>query len=226
MSTRVGGSMLAKALQGMVICGLIVSVVGLLRPAALALPELWFVAAFGVLANAFQPRYRAFEGSRTPQDQGTARQILWTVLLTQVLAVVELMLRFRASWPLDWLTWFAGLAMIAGLALRSWAVMTLGRWFTWNVAVQVGQPLIRRGPYRFMRHPSYTGAWCLFVASCLLLHSYVSALIAAICLLLAFSRRIRHEERLMLATFPGYETYMKTTGALFPRLPIGRFRGR
>ena len=62
------------------------------------------------------------------------------------------------------------------------------------------------------------GAWLVFAGSCLLLRSYVAAFIASISLLSAFLRRIRHEEMLMLATFPEYQAYRENTGALIPRI--------
>jgi protein-S-isoprenylcysteine O-methyltransferase len=83
---------------------------------------------------------------------------------------------------------------------------------------QPGQVLVTHGPYRLIRHPSYTGAWLMFVGSCMLLQSTMAALVAAILLLTAFYRRIRHEESLMLATFPEYEAYKRSTGSLLPRI--------
>ena len=90
--------------------------------------------------------------------------------------------------------------------------------FTWNVAVQAGQQVVSRGPYRLIRHPSYTGALITFVASCVLLRSWVVATLAASALTAAFLRRIRSEEALLLKTLPGYDTYMSRTGRLLPRL--------
>jgi protein-S-isoprenylcysteine O-methyltransferase len=106
--------------------------------------------------------------------------------------------------------------MIGGLALRTWAVVLLGPWFTWNVTVQTGQQVVSRGPYRFIRHPSYTGALITFVASCVLLRSLVVALLAAFTLVLAFRRRIRYEEALLVKTLPGYQAYLSRTGKLIP----------
>jgi protein-S-isoprenylcysteine O-methyltransferase len=166
----------------------------------------------------FQPSYQPFESSRTPEDRGTARQILWTVYVTQILAVTELVYRRRVSLPLNWVTTITAIMIAFGLILRIWAVVSLGRWFTWNVTVQPGQVLVTHGPYRVIRHPGYIGAWLVFVGSCVLLRSYVAALVASLLLLMAFLRRIRHEESLMLATFPEYETYKGTTGSLIPRV--------
>jgi len=218
MRMRALGEPTAKIIQASLICGLILAVLGLVWPAALNLPQLWFVVFVSVLANVFQPSYQPFESSRTPEDRGTARQILWTVYVTQILAVTELVYRRRVSLPLNWVTTISAIMIAFGLILRIWAVVSLGRWFTWNVTVQPGQVLVTNGPYRVIRHPGYIGAWLVFVGSCVLLRSYVAALVASMLLLMAFLRRIRHEESLMLATFPEYEAYKETTGSLVPRI--------
>jgi len=209
---------LKKALQALGIWVLVILIVATTWPPALHLPQLWMVASVGILANILQPAYRPFEGSRTPEDRGTAAQILWTVYLRQAAALLELVWRRRVALPLDLATWAAFSAMIGGLALRTWAVVLLGPWFTWNVTVQAGQQLVSRGPYRFIRHPSYTGALITFVASCVLLRSWVVALLAAFTLVLAFRRRIRYEEALLVKTLPGYQAYMSCTDKLLPRI--------
>jgi protein-S-isoprenylcysteine O-methyltransferase len=140
------------------------------------------------------------------------------VYLTQAAALLELVWRRRIALPLDLTTWAAFSAMIAGLALRTWAVALLGPWFTWNVTVQSGQKLVCHGPYRFIRHPSYTGALSTFVASCVLLRSWVVAVLAAFALTIAFSRRIRYEEALLVKTLAGYDAYVSRTGGLLPRI--------
>jgi protein-S-isoprenylcysteine O-methyltransferase len=209
---------LGKALQAVGIWIPVLLLLSAAWPPALLLPQIWMVAGVSVLANALQPAYRPFEGSRTPEDRGTAAQILWTVYLTQGAALVELVWRRRVGLPLDPTAWAACGAMIAGLALRTWAVVSLGPWFTWNVAVQAGQTLVTHGPYRVIRHPSYTGALITFVASCILLRSWIAALLAAVGLTLAFVRRIGYEETLLVRTLPGYAAYTSGTGGLLPRI--------
>jgi len=211
-------SMLRKALQASGIWALVLLILAEVWPPALHLPQLWMVVIVSILANILQPAYKPFEGSRTPEDRGTAAQILWTVYLTQTAALVELVLRRRITLPLDLTTWTAFAAMVGGLALRTWAVALLGQWFTWNVAVQAGQQVVSRGPYRFIRHPSYTGALITFVASCVLLRSWVVATLAVIALTAAFLRRIRCEEALLAKSLPGYDAYIARTGRLFPRV--------
>ena len=134
-------------------------------PAALRLPALWAVVALGVLANALQPSYRLRDAARTPVDRGTFHQIMLTVYGTQAAALVELVLRRPPALPFDALGVGALLAMGAGLGLRTWAVATLGGWFTLQVGVKPAQRLVQAGPYRLIRHPSYTGAFVALIAS-------------------------------------------------------------
>lgn len=209
-------STLRKALQAFGIWTVVLVFVAEISPPALHLPQLWMVVSVSILANMLQPAYSPFEGSRTPEDRGTAAQILWTVYLTQSAALLELLSRRRIALPLDVTSWMALSVMIGGLALRTWAVVLLGPWFTWNVTVQTGQQLVSRGPYRLIRHPSYTGALITFVASCVLLHSWVAAVMAAFTLALAFARRIRYEETLLVKALPGYQAYMSRTAKLVP----------
>lgn len=221
-----------RAGQALLLWGAVGGPVLLWWPGALRLPALWAVIVLGVLANAFQPSYRFRDASGSPDDRGTFRQIMLTVYGSQAAALVELVLHRPARLPLDALGWSACLAMGAGLALRTWAVATLGGWFTLRVGVRPAQRLVQEGPYRLIRHPSYAGALLAFGASPILLRAWVAAALGAVALFVAFRRRIRHEERVLAAGLPGYRAYMAGTGALFPRLgparrlTLGRHGGR
>jgi protein-S-isoprenylcysteine O-methyltransferase len=141
------------------------------------------------------------------------------VYLTQLGAVVEAVYVRKGAFGFDAVVAVALAAMVAGLLLRSWAVIVLGRYFTWHVTVQDGQSVIRHGPYRMIRHPSYTGAFLTYVAAPLFLHAWLAAAVAAIALPAAFLRRIRHEEALLVDTFGDeYRRYQREVGALVPRV--------
>jgi protein-S-isoprenylcysteine O-methyltransferase Ste14 len=62
-------------------------------------------------------------------------------------------------WP-GGLVWpvVAGLVLIAaGIGLRAWSIATLGRFFQYWIKIQPGHRVVTGGPYRYVRHPSYTG---------------------------------------------------------------------
>ena len=52
---------------------------------------------------------------------------------------------------------------VAGLILRWWAIIMLGRFFTVDVTIEKDHELVERGPFRIVRHPSYTGVLLAFV---------------------------------------------------------------
>ena len=54
--------------------------------------------------------------------------------------------------PLSWF-WFG--TFLAMQLLRLWVVASLGRYWTTRIITLPGAPLVRRGPYRFLRHPNY-----------------------------------------------------------------------
>ena len=95
----------------------------------------------------------------------------------------------------------AGMAvLLGGLVLRGWSIKTLGGYFTGRVMVSVGQPVITAGPYRLLRHPSYTGLLLACAGAGLASANWVA--VAAMVLLPAAAVlcRIHAEENALLAT--------------------------
>ena len=119
-----------------------------------------------------------------------------------------------ARWPL----FVLGLAlMCAGIALRQWAVVLLGRFFTVDVRVHAEQTVVERGPYRWLRHPSYTGMIVTFVGIGLALGNW--AALACIVLLptAGLVVRIRAEERALLEGIgEPYRRFSATRARLIP----------
>lgn len=66
--------------------------------------------------------------------------------------LLALWLLVPASQPVDW--WLLGAFGLAQLG-RLWVLASLGRWWTTRVITLPGAPLVRRGPYRYLRHPNY-----------------------------------------------------------------------
>ena len=117
-------------------------------------------------------------------------------------------------WPL----FVSGLAlMAAGIFIRQWAIFVLGRFFTPDVRVQPGQTVIDRGPYRWVRHPSYTGMILVFVGIGLALTSWASLAMLAVVPTAALVVRIHAEERALLAAMgEEYGRFAATRAHLLP----------
>lgn len=188
------------------------------NPAALRYPQLWILVAFGVALSVCQPAYKPMDGEAPERDRGTAAQIVWSVYLTQLIGVIEAVhFRFPESFRWDAIATAALFAMAAGLFLRIWAVFTLGRYFTWFITVYEDHKVIRNGPFRFIRHPSYCGALILFVATLVFIHAWISVVLSAVFQLFAYVRRIRYEERLMIERLgESYVKYRREVKALVP----------
>ena len=125
------------------------------RPEALRHPQLWILVAVAVAISIFQPAYKPVDKSAPPHDRHTASQIVWSVYLTQLVGIIEaIYFRYPDSFRWDVVTTLSLVAMVAGLGLRIWAVLTLGRFFTWFITVYDDHQVIRSGPFRFIRHPA------------------------------------------------------------------------
>jgi protein-S-isoprenylcysteine O-methyltransferase Ste14 len=110
------------------------------------------------------------------------------------------------------------LLMIAGLAFRYYSIRVLGASFTVDVGTRPSQEVVESGPYRWVRHPSYTGALLTVLGvlvCCLNVASFAAIVLAAA----GYANRIRVEER-ALATDLGtpYREYMRRTKRLIPFL--------
>jgi protein-S-isoprenylcysteine O-methyltransferase Ste14 len=110
-----------------------------------------------------------------------------------------------------------GLAVLAvGVALRFYAVIVLGRFFTLVVMTRSDQHVVDAGPYRWIRHPSYTG-FLLALAGVMLTYSNWLALIGMLPVLAGFLYRIRVEERVLSDELgDSYRSYMRRTKRLVP----------
>ena len=162
-------------------------------------------------------RRRSGDPTRT-RDRGTLRLLMVVISVSLVLSVRLAQHddgRLAASDAR--LLWTGMALMVAGLVLRWWAVHTLAQFFTVDIAIQPGQELIRRGPYRWLRHPSYTGALLTVFGFGIALGQLAAALVAIVPITAAFLWRIRVEERMLADAFPdAYPAYARETKRLIP----------
>ncbi len=102
-----------------------------------------------------------------------------------------------------------------GIAFAVWARRHLGRNWSGRPAIKIDHELVTSGPYRFVRHPIYTGVLLALFGSGLANGPIVMILFVIFALI--FSWRIRIEESYMMKLFPDqYPAYRGRTKALIP----------
>jgi protein-S-isoprenylcysteine O-methyltransferase Ste14 len=113
--------------------------------------------------------------------------------------------------------------LVLGLAFAIWARVRLGSNWSGTVELKRDHELVRGGPYRFVRHPIYTGILIGFVGSAIARDEWraVAALPLAV---LALWRKLSVEERWMLERFgDAYRRFQAEVPALIPN-PFRRAR--
>ena len=116
-----------------------------------------------------------------------------------------------------WLPWIGLGVMASGIALRFRSIAALGEFHTPNVAIRAQHRLIERGPYRYVRHPSYLGALIGFDGFGLALGDWRSFALFLLVMPLPYLFRIREEEAVLAAAFgEPYRAYQRRTKRLIP----------
>ena len=186
----------------------------------MSLETLWIVLywAWIALEVAIAVGTRARRAKANVQDQGTL-VLLWVVIILSLTASGWMRHLKLADMHIGelWLRPASVALLAAGLAVRITAILTLGKWFTANVATHAAQTIHRRGLYRVVRHPSYLGMEIIFLAIGLHTNDWACLAAAFIPPTLAVVYRIRVEEAVLLSAFgEEYADYMRTTKRLIP----------
>jgi protein-S-isoprenylcysteine O-methyltransferase Ste14 len=113
---------------------------------------------------------------------------------------------------------YTGLCLFAsGVAIRTWAFLYLGKFFSVFLTIQEGHRLVTENIYSYVRHPSYTGLLIRSLGAALIFRSIIG-LFAWLVLLLFLIKRMNYEERVLESEFgaewKGYKT--RTPSRLVP----------
>jgi protein-S-isoprenylcysteine O-methyltransferase Ste14 len=171
-------------------------------------------------------RDRITRRGSTGRDGATRRTIMLMIVpailaatAASYLVPAHRPLRLPGSGSVPWPV-AAGLAVMwLGLIVRTWAIVVLGRSFRTTVEIDADQPVVERGPYRWVRHPAYTGVLLLAAGYGLAMGSWLSLLITVTVPAVAMLRRIGVEETALVETLGRpYEIYRTHTKLLVPGL--------
>lgn len=159
---------------------------------------------------------QSFEKSVESKDQGSWWLVTFSSLLMSGLILSIMHFRWPPDLP-DFLFPIGIILMSFGILLRLWAVCSLGKFFTMKVMIFSNHYIIEEGPYRFVRHPSYSGAFltCLGFG---LASGYIMILFSFfIILIIALGYRIHIEEKALKEKFGDlWVQYSKKTCRVIP----------
>ena len=209
-----------------------------LKPELLINWHVIFLATICTILFASQPRLSIAESK---QKKSTDRNTIWLILMGsgigQIASLVEWAYFNNQSYNITTLvlpigfevahtsiapsfnywTIIGAILLIAGTAFRLYAIHTLGKYFSSTVQIKRDHKIIKAGPYKVLRHPSYTGAYIAMLGSAVFLHSITGILIFGIGMLLVYHLRIKTEEQTLIQNFKEeYLNYKKNTYKMFP----------
>jgi protein-S-isoprenylcysteine O-methyltransferase Ste14 len=164
-------------------------------------------------------RLKRSDDNSKARDKGslTLIKLLLCVALGFDFALSFLLPQAAIVWKPSLLFWIGIILMIVGPGLRLYSMSVLGRFFTYDVALHAGQTVVQTGPYRFIRHPSYTAVLLTLLGVGLALGNWAGLVLLFGLMAIAYAYRIRVEERALIeAMGESYEEYRRRTKRLIP----------
>lgn len=179
-----------------------------------------FIAIWGIwfLSEIFLSRFVKSRSTNSENLDKNSLRIMWTTVIVSIFAGLILMIYTSLPLSVSPLTAYIGLSVIvAGMILRIISIITLGRFFTVDLAIHSDQHVVQKGLYKFIRHPSYTGSLISFVGLGMSFNNWASLVVISVPVILSFIYRINVEENLMFRQFGReYDEYRKKTRRLIP----------
>jgi protein-S-isoprenylcysteine O-methyltransferase Ste14 len=174
---------------------------------------LWFLLE--IVCGEIIPWLRRSGGAVKRKDNGS-KLLISAALFVSVYIAIMLVNNNIAVLP-EWSFYPGIFLMVIGLLLRQWAIFLLGRFFTTTVGVQKHQKVVDYGPYRYIRHPAYSGLLLFGVGLVVALQSWGGILVILVIFGLAIGYRIHVEEKILVSELgDDYIQYMKKTRRLIP----------
>ena len=114
-------------------------------------------------------------------------------------------------------TAITAILILTGIGFRWWAIISLGRFFSVDIALQEQHQIVQEGPYRWIRHPAYTGLLIIFLGMGIAFNNWVSFILIVIPITTLFLYRIKIEEDVLSERLGmAYLEYRKKTKRLLP----------
>jgi len=183
----------------------------------------WIAACWAVFLI-----YWGASATRVKKDVRQAGS-LWTAVGARVLLALAVIYGMRVpsiraaiiprvdayTAPPAWLGLLGVMVCAGGIAFAVWARKTLGANWSSRPSVKAGHDLVTTGPYRYVRHPIYSGMLLGVLGTAMVIGLLGLAIVLVVCAV--FANRVRVEEQLMMQQFPDlYPEYRRHTKAIIP----------
>jgi len=181
---------------------------------------LWKILIYGWAASetllAIATRTRRSAGA--VKDRGSLL-VLWMTIFLAIFAgeTIHYSRPSNLFGGAHWLMVVAIVVIMAGIAIRWTAILSLGKAFSSNVAIRSNQTIYRGGFYRFVRHPAYTGSLLSFLGLGIHERNWIACIVVVVPITAAFLYRIHVEEAALNEAFGAqYAAYSQQTKRLIP----------
>ncbi|MDR3595609.1 isoprenylcysteine carboxylmethyltransferase family protein [Clostridium sp.] len=175
---------------------------------------LWVVSEIGIsLFTILKPFEK--NSSKKSFDNGSYFAIIFGVWIS---VWVSFLIKKQAHWLLPNIAFWIGIAfMFLGIVFRCWAVWILRKFFSLSVVIESEHKLVKNGPYKYLRHPAYTGSIITLLGIPFSLRTLTGILLVGIIVAIAYGYRIFVEEKALLKNFGDeYVKYSKHTWRIIP----------
>ncbi len=153
-------------------------------------------------------------------DDGHSGAVLMACIWSGIFLAQALMYwgtQFSISWRPEIIFSLGVLLMILGVAFRWYAIQVLGKYFTFQIATHHEQIVVQKGPYRFIRHPSYTGTLITMFGLGLAYTNWLSLVSLLAAGLIGYSYRAHVEEAVLIRELGDpYREYIQHTKRFIP----------
>ena len=170
-----------------------------------------------IFGAALVPRLRRRGATRVRRDRGSRALITISILISMLIAFY---FGYGGFGALPDSIFYVGIFLIfLGVLVRQYAIAILGRFFSLSVQISEDHKVVEKGPYRLVRHPSYTGILITLAGLGLAVQSLGALLVLLLFFVISFGYRMHVEERALLSGLgQDYASYMKRTKRLIPFL--------
>lgn len=145
--------------------------------------------------------------------------LVWLVIILSILAANLVLFLYPRRFPgnASFYTAIAAVLILSGIGVRWWAILTLGRFFSVDIAVQEEHRVVEEGPYRLVRHPAYTGLLISFLGIGVAFMNWLSLILVMVPVTAFFVYRIKIEEDALAEELgAAYLEYRRKTKRLVP----------